>query len=48
MSDVCIVGIGIHPFGRTDGLSGVDQGVVAVRQALDDAGIDWPAIQLNR
>jgi acetyl-CoA acetyltransferase len=45
MSDVCIVGIGIHPFGRTDGLSGVDQGVVAVRQALDDAGVDWPAIQ---
>ncbi|WP_068071620.1 thiolase family protein [Novosphingobium lentum] len=45
MSDVCIVGVGIHPFGRTDGLSGIDQGVFAVRQALGDAGIDWPAIQ---
>jgi len=45
MSDVCIVGIGIHPFGRTDGLSGIDQGVFAVKQALADAGIDWPDIQ---
>ena len=45
MSDVCIVGIGIHPFGRTDGVSGVDQGVHAVRQALADAGIEWPQVQ---
>jgi len=45
MSDVCIVGIGIHPFGRTDGLSGVDQGVFAVRGALKDAGIEWPDVQ---
>ena len=45
MSDVCIVGIGIHPFGRTDGLSGIDQGVFAVKAALADAGIDWPDIQ---
>ena len=45
MSDVCIVGIGIHPFGRTDGLSGIDQGVFAVKAALADAGVDWPDIQ---
>lgn len=45
MSDVCIVGIGIHPFGRTDGVSGLDQGVFAVRQALKDAGVEWPQIQ---
>ncbi len=45
MSDVCIVGIGIHRFGRTDGLSGLDQGVVAVRAALADAGVEWPDIQ---
>ncbi|MCY1672761.1 thiolase family protein [Novosphingobium sp. SL115] len=43
--DVCIVGIGIHPFGRTDGLSGLDQGVFAVRQALADAGIAWGDVQ---
>ena len=35
MGDVCIVGIGIHPFGRTDGMSGVEQGVFAVRAALN-------------
>jgi acetyl-CoA acetyltransferase len=45
MSDVCIVGIGIHPFGRTDGLTGLDMGVAATRAALADAGIDWPQIQ---
>jgi acetyl-CoA acetyltransferase len=43
--DVCIVGIGIHPFGRADGMSGMDQGVFAARQALQDAGIDWADVQ---
>ena len=43
--DVCIVGVGIHRFGRTDGVSGLEQGVYAVNQALGDAGIDWPQIQ---
>ncbi len=43
--DVCIVGIGIHPFGRTDGVSGLDQGVNAVRSALADAGLEWPDVQ---
>lgn len=47
MSDVCIVGIGIHPFGRTEGRSGRDQGVFAVRQALADAGIEWKDIQFG-
>ena len=47
MSDVCIVGIGIHPFGRTEGRSGRDQGVFAVRQALADAGIDWADVQFG-
>ncbi|MDR2857011.1 MAG: thiolase family protein [Novosphingobium sp.] len=45
MNDVCIVGIGIHPFGRTEGLSGLEQGVHAVRQALNDAGVEWRDIQ---
>jgi len=45
MGNVCIVGIGIHPFGRTDGLSGLDQGVFAVRQALADAGVEWSDVQ---
>lgn len=42
---VCIVGIGIHPFGRTPGLSGLEQGVHAVRAALGDAGVEWRDIQ---
>lgn len=41
MSDVCIIGIGIHPFGRTEERSGREQGVYAVRQALADCGIEW-------
>ena len=45
MSDVCIVGIGIHPFGRSPGLSGLDMGVRAVRAALADAGLAWPDVQ---
>jgi acetyl-CoA acetyltransferase len=45
MSDVCIIGAGIHPFGRTQGRSGRDQGVFAVQQALGDAGLEWGDIQ---
>ncbi|GIS33625.1 MAG: hypothetical protein Ct9H90mP5_00740 [Acidimicrobiaceae bacterium] len=32
--EVAIVGIGIHPFGRTPDRTGQEQGVYAVRQAL--------------
>ena len=39
--DVAIIGIGIHPFGRTEGVSGLDQGVHAAREALKDVGLDW-------
>ncbi len=42
--DVYIIGAGIHPFGRTDGRSGREQGVYAVREALADAGLDWADI----
>lgn len=45
MSDVCIIGIGIHPFGRTEGVAGIDQGVFAVRTALRDAGLEWRDMQ---
>jgi acetyl-CoA C-acetyltransferase len=43
--DVAIIGIGIHPFGRTEGVSGLDQGAFAVRQALKDAGLEWKDMQ---
>ncbi|MDQ0466912.1 acetyl-CoA acetyltransferase [Caulobacter ginsengisoli] len=45
MTDVHIIGAGIHPFGRHDEMSGLDQGVFAVRQALADAGLAWEDIQ---
>ena len=42
---VAIVGIGIHPFGRTPGVSGRAQGARAARVALADAGIEWADVQ---
>ncbi|MCZ6656068.1 MAG: thiolase family protein [Gammaproteobacteria bacterium] len=43
--DVAIIGIGIHPFGRTDGVSGLEQGVFAARQALQDGRLEWNDMQ---
>ena len=45
MTDVHIVGAGIHPFGRTEGRSGLDQGYFAAEQALTDAGLPWTQMQ---
>lgn len=45
MTDVHIIGAGIHPFGRTDSRSGREQGLYAIREALADAGLDWTDIQ---
>jgi acetyl-CoA acetyltransferase len=45
MSDVFVIGAGIHRFGRTPELSGLEQGVHAVREALADAGVQWQDIQ---
>mgnify|MGYP001810355636 CR=1 FL=1 len=42
---VMIIGAGIHPFGRHDHMSGLDQGVHAAREALADAGVVWDDIQ---
>jgi acetyl-CoA C-acetyltransferase len=41
MTEVAIVGIGIHPFGRHDGVPARHQAAHAVRAALADAGIEW-------
>jgi acetyl-CoA acetyltransferase len=38
-ADVVITGTGMHPFGRFDGVSTTDMGVVAVRAALGEAGV---------
>ena len=41
MTDVVIVGLGIHAFGRHEGVTGLEMGAIAARRALDDAGIGW-------
>jgi acetyl-CoA acetyltransferase len=45
MLDVAIVGVGLHPFGRFPGVSGIEMGAVAIRRALADAGVEWRDIQ---
>ena len=45
MVDVAIVGIGMHAFGRHEGVTGMEQGAVAVRRACKDAGVEWNDIQ---
>ncbi|MFV8816105.1 thiolase family protein [Haliea sp. E17] len=43
--DVAIIGIGLHRFGRSEGMTGQQQGAAAVRSALADAGVDWKQMQ---
>ncbi len=43
--EVAIIGVGLHPFGRFAGLSGIDMGAIAIRRALADAGVEWRDIQ---
>jgi acetyl-CoA acetyltransferase len=45
MSAVAIVGIGMHPFGRFDGVSGRSQGLHAARHALSSCGLRWSDMQ---
>jgi acetyl-CoA C-acetyltransferase len=42
--DVAVVGLGIHPFGRHPGLSGLEMAARAARAALADAGIGWEQV----
>jgi acetyl-CoA C-acetyltransferase len=42
--DVAVVGLGIHPFGRHSGVSGLEMGAHAARAALADAGIGWDQV----
>jgi acetyl-CoA acetyltransferase len=44
-TEVAIVGVGLHPFGRFEGVTGIDMGAVAIRRALADAGVEWRDIQ---
>jgi len=39
--EVSVVGLGIHPFGRHEGVTGLQMAAIAARRALEDAGIRW-------
>jgi acetyl-CoA C-acetyltransferase len=41
---VAVVGLGIHPFGRHPGVSGLEMAAIAARAALADAGIGWQEV----
>jgi acetyl-CoA C-acetyltransferase len=43
--EVAVVGAGIHPFGRHDGVSGLQMAAIAARAALRDAGIAWQDVE---
>jgi acetyl-CoA C-acetyltransferase len=45
MTDVAIIGVGKHPFGRWGAKSAIDMGADAVREALVDAGLEWTDVQ---
>jgi len=45
MTDVAVVGLGIHAFGRHPGVSGLEMAAIAARAALDDAGIGWEDVE---
>ena len=45
MTDVAIIGVGLHPFGRFGDKSAIDMGADAIRDALADAGVTWPDVQ---
>jgi acetyl-CoA acetyltransferase len=45
MTDVAIIGVGLHPFGRFEGKTAMEMGVEAINMALDDAGIEWSDVQ---
>jgi acetyl-CoA C-acetyltransferase len=42
--DVAVVGVGMHPFGRHEGVTGLQMAAVAARRALADAGVRWDEV----
>ena len=44
-TDIAVVGVGIHPFGRHAGVSGLQMAAVAARAALGDAGVGWQDVE---
>jgi acetyl-CoA acetyltransferase len=44
-SEVAIIGVGLHPFGRFGETTAIEMGAIAIRRALADAGVEWKEIQ---
>lgn len=44
MSSVVVAGVGMHPFGRFGHKTPIELAVPAVREALDDASVDWTQV----
>ena len=44
-TDVAIIGVGLHPFGRFPGKSAIEMGAAAARLAMKDAGVEWRDVQ---
>ena len=42
--DVAVVGVGMHPFGRHQGVTALQMAAVAARRALADAGVRWEEV----
>jgi acetyl-CoA C-acetyltransferase len=45
VTDVAIVGVGLHPFGRYGDKLALEMGAEAAQSALADAGTDWSRVQ---
>lgn len=45
MTDVAVVGVGLHPFGRHGDKQALLMGAEAARAALTDAGAEWSQVQ---
>ncbi len=43
--DIAVIGIGLYPFGRHEGVNAIRMGVEAANLALKDAGVTWKDIQ---
>ncbi len=44
--DIAIIGIGLFPFGRHEGVSALEMGIAAARAALNDASVRWEDLDL--
>jgi len=45
LTEIAIIGAGIHPFGRHEGTTALAMGAHAVRAALADAGLRWSEVE---